>query len=199
MKKVIFFAILASTLFYGVEARAIIFGVRLSNVLEQPLPPSFGDGASRGQFGVYLGTTKGTNTFLFGADYDRYKTERGDTLLYARRLTVNFGYRYLLMPKDKSTAMSFMPFISAHAFKSFAKVNADSTVLSKADADYYEDISNDEGAWVALGAEYFFAPVFSLGAEGGIRYTRANSKAYGYNVKIRDYTTFAALLLTFYW
>ncbi len=199
MKKLVIFAILALTLFYGVEARAIIFGVRLSNTLGQPLPPSFGDGASRGRFGIYLGTKEGPSTFLFGADYDRHKTLRGDTLLYARRLTVNFGYRYMLLPADKSTAMNFMPFISAHVFKSYSKINADSNIVSTADADYYEDISNDSGAWLALGAEYFFAPVFSLGAEGGVRYSRANSKAYGYDIKIRDYTTFAALLLTYYW
>jgi hypothetical protein len=190
--------ILALVLLMSAESQAILFGVRLSNVGERPLPIG-DDGGSKGRFGIYLGTQENSSIFLIGADYDRYKENRGDSLLYARRLTVNIGYRYQLLPAGQSAAMNFLPWVSFHVFKSFSKVKADSAIISPANVTYLKDIANDEGAWLGVGAEYFLAKVFSLGAEAGIRYSRANSKAFGYDIKIRQYNTFAALLLTFYW
>ncbi len=186
----------------GAESRAAVFGIRFSNTQEQPLralvDKGIGDSGAKGRFGLYAGTTQGSSYFLIGADYDRFKMERGDSLLYSRRLTIDFGYRYQLLGADKAKAMNFMPFLALHLFKSYSKVEADSGTLRPAEVKYFQDLSNDEGGWLSVGAEYFFAPVFSLGAEGGLRYTRANSKALGWDVKIRQYDTFVALLLSFY-
>jgi hypothetical protein len=180
------------------ESKAIIFGVRYSDINKNPLS-GIVDVGSKGRFGMYFGVRQSKSVFLVGADYDRYKSVQGDTALYARRLTINLGYRYQLFPKDKVSGMSFNPFIGMHVFKSFSKVNADSSIIPAAQVKYLKDISNDEGGWVSFGGEYFFAPVFSFGAEAGLRYSRANSKALGSEIKIREYSTFVALLLSFYW
>jgi hypothetical protein len=186
----------------GAESQAVVFGIRFSNTQEQPLrvliDKGISDSGAKGRFGLYAGTLQGNSYFMIGADYDRFKMERGDSLLYSRRLTIDVGYRYQLLSADKANAMNFMPFLALHLFKSFSKVQADSGTLRPVDVTYYKDLSNDEGGWISVGGEYFFAPVFSLGAEGGLRYTRANTKAYGYDIKIRQYNTFVALLLSFY-
>jgi hypothetical protein len=178
----------------------MVFGIRYTNTQEQALKGLDGvvDPASKGRFGLYAGQESGNSTILVGFNYDRFKMNRADTLLYSRRLTVDLGFRYHLLPADQAKAMSFVPFLAVHIFKSFSKVKADSSILRPADATYFKDISNDDGAWVSVGAEYFFAPVFSLGAEGGIRYTRANSSAYGYDIHIREYNSFVAILMSFY-
>jgi hypothetical protein len=198
LKYKIIFLTFALLILTSIESQAIILGVRLSDASQNPLP-GISDTGNKGRFGFFLGTQQKNSTFLIGADYDRYKLERGDSLLYSRRLTVNIGYRYQLMPADKASAMSFRPFIALNIFKSFSKVNADTTVMPAAQATYLKDISNDSGGWLSVGAEYFFAPVFSFGAEGGLRYSAASSTALGYQVKIRDYSSFVDLLLTFYW
>ncbi len=190
----------------GAESRAaMVFGIRYTNTEEPALKGLSGlsqrgivDLSSKGRFGLYGGVQNGTGVFLVGADYDRFKMTRGDSLIYSRRLTVDIGYRYQLLPADKAKAMSFSPFLALHIFKSYAKVNADSTILSPSDAQYFQDLSNNEGGWISVGAEYLFAPAFSFGAEGGLRYTRANSEAYGYGIHLREYDTFVALLLSFY-
>jgi hypothetical protein len=178
--------------------QAMIFGIRYSDIREQRLPAPFDDG-SRGRFGYYAGAAQGPSILLVGVDYDRLKTTRGDSLLYFRRLTANIGYRYQTMPADKGKAMSFMPFIALHYFKSFAVVKADSGMLAPVDVRYYRDMMNDSGFWLSGGAEYFLAPVFSLGGEAGIRYSSAKSKAYGYEIKRSQFTTFAAIIASFYW
>jgi len=180
------------------NAHAIIFGVRYSNLIQDPLP-GITDTGSKGRFGAYLGFKEQNSLILLGADYDRYKLERGDSLLYARRLVVNVGYRYHLLPTDKAEAMDMMPFVALHLFKSFSKVSADSTVMSSAEVQYYKDLSNDVGGWISLGADYHFAPAFSFGGEAGLRYARAKSKAYGHEIKFSQYSTFVAILMTFYW
>ena len=184
----------------AVQSEAMVFGIRFSNTQEQPLYAVTGiDGpGSKGRFGIYVGQQSGNNVFLAGINYDRYKMLRADTLLYSRRYTIDLGYRFQLLPADKARAMSFMPFLALHLFKSFSKVEADSAILSPAEVKYLKDISNDDGGWISAGGEYFFAPVFSLGAEAGLRYTRANSNAYGNNIKIRQYDTFIALLMSFW-
>ena len=182
----------------GADAQAVVFGIRYSDIREQRLP-SIVDNSGKGRFGFYAGVAQSNSSFLIGAEYDRNKTERGDSLLYFRRLTVNLGYRYNLLPADKGKAMSFMPFVAMHYFKSFSKVEADSTVMSSVDAHFNRDMLNDNGGWVSFGAEYYLGPVFSLGAEAGLRYSRSKSKAYGYEIKYSDFTSFAALLLNFYW
>jgi hypothetical protein len=184
--------------FWGAESKAIIFGIRFSDVQQQALP-GMGDTSPKGRFGAYVGTRQKNSILLLGADYDRYKLSRPDSLLYSRRLTVNVGYRYQLLEPDKAKAMSFMPFLALHYFKSFSKVSADSTVMSAADRRYFQDLSNDSGIWGAVGAEYFFAPVFSLGCEAGLRYSTAKSKAYGYETKLSQFTSYVALLASFYW
>jgi hypothetical protein len=196
LKSLIISLILVAVL--GAEAKAIVFGIRYSDIREQRLP-SIVDNSSRGRFGFYAGIAESNSSFLIGAEYDRNKTERGDSLLYFRRMTVNIGYRYNLLPADKGKAMSFMPFVAMHYFKSFSKVEADSTVMSAADVKFNRDMLNDAGGWISFGAEYYFAPVMSLGAEAGLRYSKAKSSAYGYNIKFGDYTSFAALLLNYYW
>jgi hypothetical protein len=183
---------------FGAEAQAIVFGIRYSDIREQRLP-SIVDNSSRGRFGFYAGVSQNNSAFLIGAEYDRNKTEHGDSLLYFRRMTVNIGYRYNLLPADKGKAMSFMPFVAMHIFKSYSKVEADSTVMSATDVKYNRDMLNDSGGWISFGAEYYFAPVMSLGAEGGLRYSKAKSSAYGYDIKFGDYTSFAAILLNYYW
>jgi hypothetical protein len=190
-------------LLMGAESQAaMVFGIRFSNSQEQALQGlsvrGVSDPGTKGRFGVYAGTINGSNTFLIGLDYDRFKLQRGDSLLYSRKFTVDLGYRYQLLGADQAKAMNFMPFLALHIFKSYAKVKADSGILNPVDARYYQDMSNDDGGWVSVGAEYFFAPVFSLGAEGGLRYTRANSSAYGYDIKLREYDTFIALLVSFW-
>ncbi len=197
---------MALMLLTGAESRAaMVFGVRYTNTQEPILKSlnglnqrGIGDLGSKGRFGIYVGEQNGNSVFLFGVDYDRFKLTRGDSLIYSRRMTLDIGYRYMLMSTEKSKAMSFAPFFAIHVFKSYAKVNVDSAFLPPANARYLQDISNDDGAWVSLGAEYFFAPVFSFGAEGGLRYSRANSKAYGYDIKLREYNTFVAILVSFY-
>jgi hypothetical protein len=206
LKKGIFLILTALLLVAGAESGfATVFGIRYSNSPEpvwKGLSISTRGGVinfeNKGRFGLYAGQQSGSGIFLVGADYNRFKFTLGDSLIYSRRLTVDIGYRYRLIPADKAKAMNFSPFVAAHIFKSYAKVSADSAFLSPTDAKYLQDISNDEGGWISVGAEYSFAPAFSLGAEGGLRYTRANSGAYGYDIKLREYDTFVALLLSFY-
>lgn len=180
------------------ESSAAIFGVRFSN-LSEPILPAIERQDSRGRLGVFAGTRQKNNDFLIGLDYDRYKQQRGDTLLYSRRVTVSIGYRYRLFSTDRTEAMKIMPAVGVHIFKSFASVSADSSIFSEQDRNYYKDISNDEGVRVTLSSEYFFAPAFSFGCEGGIQYIRAKSKAYGYTIKVSEYRTYAAILISFYW
>lgn len=180
------------------DVSAFIFGVRYSN-LNEPILPAIDRQDSRGRLGVYFGGREKGHDMLLGLDYDRYKQERGDTLLYSRRITASIGYRYRLFSAKKSEAMNMMPFIGVHYFKSFGKVEADTSVISSSDRQYYKDLTNDQGIMVSLGAEYYLAPAFSLGCEGGIRYSKVKSKAYGYTIKISEYRTFAAILLSFYW
>lgn len=198
MRKITILISTALILFMSVRADALIFGIRYSD-LSQATLPGIEDNSSRGRFGAYLGFREKNSLFLVGADYDRYKMERGDSLLYARRLVVNIGYRYHLLNLDKAEAMDFMPFVSFHLFKGFSKLSADSVFMPPADVKYLKDILNDSGGWLSLGAEYKFAPAFGFGGEAGIRYTRARSKAYGYEVKISQYSSFVALIMTFYW
>jgi hypothetical protein len=185
------------TIFAG-DASAIIFGIRYSN-LNEPILPAIQRQDSRGRLGVFFGAREKSQDFLLGLDYDRYKQERGDTLLYSRRITASIGYRYRLFSTEKAEGMNMMPYIGIHYFKSFGKVDADTSVMSSADRQYYKDLTNDQGIRVSLGAEYYLAPAFSLGCEGGIRYAKVKSKAYGYTIKISEYRTFAALLVSFYW
>ena len=192
---IIFVALIA---LWGAESKAIIFGIRFSDIGQKTLL-GVDDSGSKGRFGAFVGTRERNNIFLLGADYDRYKLSRGDTSSYSRRFTVNIGYRYLLMSSDKAEAMNFMPFLALHFFKSFSKVTADSAVMSAADARYFQDLSNDSGAWGAIGAEYYFAPAFGFGCEAGVRYSRARSKAYGYEVKLSQFNSYVALLAAFYW
>jgi hypothetical protein len=180
------------------ESSAVIFGIRYSN-LSEPLLPAIERQESRGRLGIFAGTRQKSNDFLIGLDYDRYKQQRGDTLLYSRRITVSMGYRYRLFSTERMEAMKIVPTVGVHLFKSFASVNADSSIFSEQDRTYYKDISNDEGLRVAFSVEYFFAPAFSFGCEGGIQYIRAKSKAYGYTIKVSEYRTYAAILISFYW
>jgi hypothetical protein len=197
MRKFRLFSIFAMILLVGGQADAIIFGVRYSN-LNEPLLPAVDRQDGRGRFGVYFGESQRKHDFLFGIDYDSYKIERGDSLLYARRLTGDIGYRYTIFSLDKMDAMKIMPFVAIHYYRSFAKVKADVTVLPEQDRAYYKDIANDQGGWFSVGAEYYFAPAFSMGCEAGLRYSRAKSKAYGYEIKISEYKTFVAILLSFH-
>jgi hypothetical protein len=196
LRTLIIAAILLTVL--GANANAIVFGIRYSDIREQRLPPLV-DGGSKGRFGFYAGVAQNNSSFLIGAEYDRNKTERGDSLLYFRRMTVNIGYRYNLFTADKGRAMNFMPFAAIHYFKSYSKVEADSNIMSSTEAKFTRDMLNDYGGWISFGAEYYFAPVASLGAEAGFRYTKAKSSALGYDVKYSDYSTFAAILLNYYW
>jgi hypothetical protein len=180
------------------DVSAFMFGIRYSN-LNEPVLPAIDRQDTRGRLGVFFGAREKGHDFLIGLEYDRYKQERGDTLLYSRRITASIGYRYRLFPIKKAEAMKMMPSIGIYYFKSFGRVDADSSVMSSADRQYYKDLTNDQGIRVSLGAEYYLAPAFSLGCEGGIRYTRVKSKAYGYTIKISEYRTFAAILLSFYW
>lgn len=180
------------------ESSAVIFGVRYSN-LSEPLLPAIERQDSRGRLGIFVGGREKGHDFLLGMDYDRYKQQRGDTLLYSRRVTVSIGYRYRAFSTEKMEAMKIVPTVGVHLFKSFSSVNADTSIFSAQDRQYYKDISNDEGARVAVSVEYFFAPPFSFGCEGGIQYSRARSKAYGYTIKVSEYRTYAAILVSFYW
>jgi hypothetical protein len=110
---------------------------------------------------------------------------------------MNMGYRYWIFPADKARVTKINPFVGMHIYKSFPKVEADT--LSPEDRGYLKDMLNDSGGWLSCGADYYFAPTFSLGAEAGVRYARAKSKAYGYEIKITDYTSFVAILLSYYW
>lgn len=180
------------------NASALIFGIRYSN-LGEPVLRDTDFMADRGRFGAFIGISEKNNVIFLGLDYDRHKTARGDTATYARRFTANIGYRYWIFPADKARATSINPFVSMHIFKSFPKVEADDTVMTPEERKYLKDMLGDSGGWLSFGADYFFAPAFSLGAEAGVRYTRAKSKAYGYEIKTTDYTSFVALLLSFYW
>lgn len=199
-------AILLSLLILSMtaESKALMFGIRFSDLTEQTLPAVANVG-TRGRFGGFLGAKQKNSVFLIGADYDRFRMQRGDSLLYSRRLTVDIGYRYQLFAADKADAMKIAPFIGIHYFKSFSQVTGDSgmtlpsgLISSPAVIKYLKDLANDSGIIISGGAEYYFAPVFSLGAEGGIRYSKASSSALGYSVKISQYNSYVALLLSFY-
>jgi hypothetical protein len=189
---------LVLVLFLTENALAVIFGIRYSN-LNEPVLRGTDFEANRGRFGEFIGLQEKNNVIFLGLDYDRHKSERPDTVFYARQFTANIGYRYQLFPADKVNATRMSPYIGLHFYKSFSKVEADSSIMSSEDRAYLKDMLGDTGGWVSFGAEYYFAPVFSIGAEAGIRYARAKSKAYGYEIKITDYTSFVAILLSFSW
>ncbi len=174
----------------------MVFGIRYSNTSE-PILNLVDSPDTKGRFGFYLGTVEKNNMFLIGADYDSRKFQSASSF-YSRRLTVNIGYRYLFLPVDKSNAMKILPFVGLSYYRSFSKVEADSTLLSPARVSYYKDISNDSGGWISVGADYHLAPVFGLGCEAGLMYSRATSKALGYQTKIGEYKTFIAILINFY-
>ena len=175
-----------------------MFGIRFSDLTEQTLP-GVSSGGTKGRFGAVVGTKAKNNVFMIGADYDRFKAQ-GDSSFYSRRLTVDIGYRYLLFPAEKGDAMKITPFVGIQYFKSFAQVTADSGVmgLTPAQIKYMKDLANDSGILISAGAEYYFSPVFSFGAEGGLRYSKASSSALGYSVKNSQYNSYVAMLLSFY-
>jgi len=197
MRKFKIFLVAVLLLAVSVDASAMIFGIRYSNINRPVLTP-FEQNVNKGQFGIYFGERQKSSDFLLGIDYDRYKQERGDTLSYSRRFVIDFGYRYRVFSGDRAEAMKIMPFLGIHYFKSFGKVEADSTVMSEADRKFYKDMASDQGGWLSVGAEYAFAPAFSMGCEAGLRYSRAKSGAYGYTIKISEYRSFAAILLSFH-
>jgi hypothetical protein len=180
------------------NAFAVIFGIRFSNLNEPVLRETDFEG-DRGRFGAFIGLSEKNNVVFLGLDYDRHKTVRGDTTSYARRFTANMGYRYWIFPADKARATKINPFVGMHFYKSFPKVEADDSVMAPEDRSYLKDMLGDSGGWLSFGADYYFAPTFSLGAEAGVRYARAKSKAYGYEIKVTDYTSFVAILLSYYW
>jgi hypothetical protein len=187
-----------SVLVISQNAFALIFGIRYSN-LSEPVLREAGFSGERGRFGAFVGIREKNNVVFVGLDYDRHKSERADTTMYGRRFTANIGYRYQFFPIDRISATKLNPFVSLHYFKSFPKVEADESLMTSAERKYLKDMLGDSGGWLSLGAEYYFSPGFSLGAEAGIRHARAKSKALGYEVKITDYTSFVAILMTFYW
>lgn len=180
------------------NAFGLIFGIRYSN-LNEPVLQGTDFAGDRGRFGAFIGLREKNNVVFLGLDYDRHKTERGDTTSYGRRFTANIGYRYQLFSSAKTNATKISPYIGMHFYKSFAKVEADTSVMTSRDRTYLRDMLNDSGGWLSFGADYYFAPTFSLGAEAGVRYAKAKSKAYGYEIKTTDYTSFVAILLSFYW
>jgi hypothetical protein len=180
------------------NAFALIFGIRYSNLAE-PVLQGTDFAGDRGRFGAIIGLSEKKNLVFLGLDYDRHKTQWGDTTSYVRRFTANIGYRYWLFPASKAEATRINPFVGLNIYKSFPKVEVDDSVMSPEDRSYLKDMLGDSGGWLSFGADYFFAPTFSLGAEAGVRYARAKSKAYGYEIKVTDYTSFVALLLSFYW
>jgi len=194
MKKIVLTVALIAV-FCG-AANAVIFGIRYSNVT-RPVVAPFETDEGRGRFGIYFGEREKSSDFLLGIDYDSYKREGGDTLSYSRRVVVDFGYRYRVFSGDRSAAMKILPFAAIHYYKGFGKVEADTSVLSNSDRKYYKDLMSDHGGWISVGAEYAFAPAFSMGCEAGLLYTNAKSKAYGYTIKISDYRTFVAILMSF--
>ena len=179
------------------NASAVIFGIRFSNVNEPLLLPAIENAQKGDRFGVYIGENQKNHDFLFGVDFDSYKLEKPDTLLYSRRLVVDIGYRYRLFSGAKIEGTNVLPFFAVHYYRSFGKIKADDSVMSPADRAFYKDFASDQGGWFSVGAEYYFAPLFGFGCEGGIRYSKAKSNAYGYDIKISEYKTFAAILITF--
>lgn len=198
LKMTVFGAAVIILLLQANDVSAVIVGIRYSNLNEPVLPLANVEG-SRGRFGAFAGAREKNSLFLVGLDYDRHKEQRGDTTLYARRFTLNFGYRYQLFPSLKVNAMKINPFIGLHYFKSYGKFKTNNPDLSTEEIQYQKDMLKDSGGWLSFGVEYYFAPSFALGGEAGVRYSRAESKAYGYKIKTTDYTSFAAILLSFYW
>ena len=199
MRRLTLLLLVALLLFGAVnDVSAMIFGIRYSN-LNQAVLPTFEDSDSRGRFGMFLGYREKNHDFVLGMDYDRHKTEMGDVKLYARRFSANIGYRYRLFPADKISAMKINPYLGLYFFKSYGKVEAENWGWTDEEIQFEKDMLNDSGGWLSLGGEYYFAPGFSMGCEGGVRYTKASSKATGIEIKITDYTTFASILMTFYW
>ena len=197
MKKAVLI-IIASTFLVSENACALIFGIRYSN-LNEPVLQGTDFMGERGRFGAFVGLSEKNNVVFLGLDYDRHRSEKGDTTFYGRRFTANIGYRYRLFSTAKVEAIKINPFVSFNFFKSFAKVEAHESLMSSAERGFLKDMLNDSGGWLSFGVDYLFAPTFSLGAETGVRYARAKSKALGYTTKITDYTSFAAILLAYYW
>ena len=165
MKSKQLLAITALSLMLVAPAKALMFGIRYSDIREQRLPAVI-DNSGKNRFGIFTGIGQGNSVFLVGADYDRAKTERGDSLLYFRRFTVNFGYRYNILSDDKAKAMNFMPFLALHYFKSFSKVEADSMLIPAADVKYYNDMLNDNGGWLSVGQNISSPLSLVLGQKG---------------------------------
>lgn len=178
------------------DVGAVVFGIRFSNVNE-PLLPALENAQKGDRFGVYIGQNEKKYDFLLGIDFDSYKQERADTLLYSRRLVIDIGYRYRLFSGAKIKGTSVLPFLAVHYYRSFGKVRAHDSIMSSEDRDFYKDLASDQGGWFSIGAEYYFSPMFGLGCEGGLRYSKAKSDAYGYKIKISEYKTFAAILIVF--
>ena len=193
-----FLLIIALAVLLFQDASALIFGIRLSN-LNEPVLEGTDFSGDRGRFGAFIGFREKNNVVFVGLDYDRHKSERADTTFYARRFTANIGYRYQLFPSAKINATKINPFFALHLFKSFPKVEADASLMTPEERQYLKNMLSDSGGWLSFGSEYYFSQAFSLGAEAGIRYAHAESKALGYQVKVTDYTSFVALLMSFYW
>jgi len=177
------------------SASAIIFGTKYSNNTPA-ITIAEGSQDNEGRFGIFLGTEEKNHSILLGIGYNRHKFQ-SDASYYTRRLTLSLEYRYQLIATDQAQAMKILPFATIAYFRSFSQVTADSLAYSPAEVSYYKDLSNDKGGWIAIGAEYFLAPVFTIGCEGGLRYVSAKTGALGYEVKITEFKTYVAFLMTF--
>jgi hypothetical protein len=112
------------------NAFAVIFGIRYSN-LSEPVFKGTDFAGDRGRFGAVLGIREKNSVIFLGLDYDRHKAERADTTFYARRFAVNVGYRYQIFSADKISATKINPFIGLYYFKTFVKVEADTSLMRK--------------------------------------------------------------------
>ena len=134
--------------------------------------------------GCYLGVDLAEPlVFFVGLDYthDYYKYESDNpTYRYTieekfTQLTPNIGLKLYMKRRD---SREVCPYFLLGFFKTYASVDKGATsAWQKANEELTEELNSPWGFFPAFGAEYFFSNHFSLGGEGGLRFSFADAEA----------------------
>ena len=149
---------LSGTRLYGWQATSI------NNYLGAFFGPS-------GQFGFHLGLDLG---------YGRLQQGLTDANNNPDVSFFQFGFSlggkfYILQPRRDRVA----PYFYFEFFKYFASVNTNDDAIENDQAGYVASLASPVGISLAVGAEYFFSPAFSVGGEiFGLRYAYSSGRYY---------------------
>jgi hypothetical protein len=134
--------------------------------------------------GCYLGFDVVEPLVIFaGLDYTRkyYQEERENpTWKYTQeetftQLTPNLGIKLYLKRRG---SREVCPYFLLGFFKTYASVDRGAkSAWEKATEELVEELNSPWGFFPAFGAEYFFSNNFSLGGEGGLRFSFADAGA----------------------